>query len=146
MPSVTAWRSIPSCTGRPLTNRRRRALVAGELSGNSRKPATTMPSLSALPEPVSGSSGPRARNTWRTRPSRSVPGGQSKVSRPSMVNRNPVAGWARARFFTTSSMWASSVRTDFRNLRRAGMLPNRWRTSMTVPWPQPSWCTACRLP
>ena len=56
-----------------------------------------------------------------------------REARSPTVSENPVCGQASARRFTTLAMAMLSARSDFMNLRRAGVAENRPWTSTTVP-------------
>ena len=59
--------------------------------------------------------------------------GRRSVVRSPVVSVKPTVGWAMARRFTTSETAMFSARSDFKNLRRAGVAENKSRTSTRVP-------------
>ena len=73
------------------------------------------------------------RVTRASRPAASLAAGQAKLSRPSCTTLNAHSGWAIASARTTASARPCSVRTAFRNFRRAGTLWNNASTSTVVP-------------
>ena len=56
-----------------------------------------------------------------------------RLVRSPMVSEKPTSGCAMARRFTVSETARFSERSDFRNLRRAGVAENSSRTSTRVP-------------
>ena len=69
-----------------------------------------------------------------------APDGRSSRVRPSASRVKPTCGHAIARRRTTSRQRPCSVRSVFRNLRRAGTALNSWRTATRVPRSRAAGC------
>ena len=71
------------------------------------------------------------RRSWLSRPTAA---GSANTVRPLLLSSISTSNRASARLRSTASTWPSSVFSAFWNLRRAGVLKNKSRTSTVVPW------------
>ena len=63
--------------------------------------------------------------------------GERNSSSPSFIRRKDTSGRERAQWSAAAEQAEDSLRSDFRNLRRAGVLKKRSVTMTVVPWGQP---------
>ena len=92
---------------------------------------------------ASASSGPK-KSAIRSRKVSTA--GRSWIVLPLWLTLKATLGFARAMRATCSVMWLISVAAVLRNLRRAGVLKNRLRTSMVVPAGQPHGAGSLTVP
>ena len=130
-PARTACRTTSSRTLRPFTNRNCRSGRARAALGGPRYPCIERsPASKSISSAPAANSSPTSLESRRRGSMRCV---ASTTLRASWCNVNETSGRASARRRTASSACRSSVRGVRRNLRRAGTLKKRSRTSTTVP-------------
>src|SRR6056297_387931 len=129
-----AWVTSRSRTSRPLTKKYCMSACERENAGRAIQPCSLSPLCSvSIVSAESTKSPPQTRSTRASRAWSSAAPGRLRLALPLCLSSKATSIRASARRLTSSSMWLYSVRSVFRNLRRAGVLKNRSRTSMTVP-------------
>ncbi len=125
-------RAMPgSRTARPLTMTTTRREAAPTSPGRSTSPATwTVP---CTPSTSTNRAAKSCPHTEATRARNEAAGASTRASRPSEVTRRRSSGRVSARVTSVSAMARHSDRALRRNLRLAGTLWNRSRTSTVVP-------------
>ncbi len=122
---------IRSLTGRPLTKKCWTDLSARPASGSDDRPSSrASPSSAATSMSPSTILRPKS---WKTRSRSVATGGQARTSRAPWTSVNRTPGAAKAAWVMYLVTGPSSDCPERRNLRLAGRLKNRSRTSIDVP-------------
>ena len=111
--------------------------AAAAAGGRAATRSPAPPPTPCRPRRCARSSSSAAPKSWKSRAARPSTGGVSITVRPPERSEKPVSGRASASSVTASATCDASVDAERRNLRRAGSVPNRSRTSTVVPrgWP-----------